>query len=113
MTAHADHRSDDSGMVRICGDTVDEGPIYFQRVNRVSLEMVQARVSGTEVIESEVKTHCLEGVKHLEGRWQFRHQEQFRQLEFEELGLQACRGEHPAHELDEVLRPQLRRGYVD
>ena len=51
--AHADHRAHDGGVVRVCGDLVQERLVDFEHVDRKMAQVTETRVTGAEVVDRQ------------------------------------------------------------
>src|ERR1700694_3666224 len=83
ILTHANHCADYACIVSIRSDRAHECPVDLQRVYRKALQMIQARIAGTEVIESEVKPQLFEVPKYCQRGLRILHKEGFCQLKFQ------------------------------
>ena len=60
VASHADHGADDGRVVRIGRQILHEGLVDFQGVDRETLQVTQARIAGTKIIDRQLHTHRLE-----------------------------------------------------
>jgi hypothetical protein len=110
---HADHRGDDTGVVRIRREIAHERLVDLQGVDRKALQIAQARIPGPEVIERELHAHALEGLKHGHGGLRILHQEAFGQLELQIARIEASLRQDVVHSGNEIAGAQFHRGDVD
>ena len=62
ISPHADHRADDGRRIRIGSDVAHEGAVDLQGVDREALQVTQARIAGTEVVDGKFRFPDLGGV---------------------------------------------------
>ncbi len=110
--AHGDHRAGDGGVVGIVGQLAHEAAVDLELVQRELLEIGQAGIAGTKIVQRQRHAQGLEfGQPALHALDVF-HQRTFGQLDLQHALGHAVPGQGVAHQVDDVGALQLLRGNV-
>src|ERR1051326_3740806 len=104
-----DHSRDDRAVALIRGDAGDEGAVDLHRVERESLQVVERRVAGTEVVNRDRNADLTKRAEHLDAQLRVLHRGALRDLELQDARIDARVGDRAADEVRELVLLELSR----
>src|SRR5690554_3490924 len=86
LAGGGDDAAADGGVLAVGDDTVDEAAVDLDALHRQVLEIAEAGIAGTEVVDAGSDAHPLEGVQGLDGGVAVAHEDALGELELQRAG---------------------------
>src|SRR5579859_5723230 len=104
--------ADNGRVLSVVAQAVDERAVNFERVDRETLEVTQARIASAEVVNGQPDADGLQGAQSRVGRFGILHDDTFGDLELQRARVQARIADSAGNVRDEVRMLQLARRQI-
>src|SRR5690554_1307654 len=113
LAGGGDDAAADGGVLAVGDDIVDEVAVDLDAIHRQILEIAEAGIAGTEVVDAGGDAHPLEGVQGLDGGVAVAHEDALGELELQAAGGQGSALEDIPQGGEESRTVELQRRQVD
>ncbi|KAF0133222.1 MAG: hypothetical protein FD152_1688, partial [Xanthobacteraceae bacterium] len=113
LRAEAGHTAQQLRRLLVRGDVADEGAVDLHLVQREFVQIAEARIASSEVVQRQSDTHGTQLVQDVQDGSRILEQQGFGDLELETVGRQAGRPQRVADQLHHVVALELDGRQVD
>ena len=105
--SHGDHRADDRGVVRVCGDVTYEGLVDLQGIDRKLFQVAQTGIPSAEVIYRKAYANGFDRAERRGGRFGTLHEHAFRQFKLQIPRIQTSILQNSPEAFEKALASEL------